>query len=372
MFMLNFGEQYTPVTPSLMIAERYAIEGEVGQGGFGVVYKARDTRERNRLVAIKQINLQALTPREIIDATASYNREVTLLSKLEHANLPRIYEHFSDAEHWYLVMQFISGETLEDYYHKNPGKHLSIKEALDICIQLCSVLEYLHRHDPPIVFRDVKPANVMRTPTGHLYLIDFGIARYFKPKQARDTDLLGSPGYAAPEQYGRGQSTPQTDIYGLGATLQTLLLGEAAENGDTHGMIALPRELRYLLEQMLEMQASKRPRSVTEVKTILQGIKSGVVHSILKGVGAYIIGILLVLLAYFLMALFLFVPGLNMLLLFLVGGFWWLVLGIQALIALTLLCTRRRRMIGLGVLTFPVFAVILWIQSNSWLFHIKF
>src|SRR5947209_20191048 len=90
---------------------------------------------------------------------------------------------------------------------------------------MCKVLEYLNRQQPPVVFRDVKPDNIMRTPMGRLYLIDFGIARRFTEGQSRDTGPLGSPGYAAPEQYGTTQTTPQTDIYGLGATLQTLLTG---------------------------------------------------------------------------------------------------------------------------------------------------
>src|SRR5579859_5273727 len=115
---------------------------------------------RLRQVAIKQINLASLSSRQIIDATDSYNREVTLLSRLSHPNLPRIYDHFTDPEHWYLVMDFIEGETLEEYL--NRVGHLSVKETLNIGIQLANVLGYLHSQEPPVIFRDVKPGNIMR------------------------------------------------------------------------------------------------------------------------------------------------------------------------------------------------------------------
>ncbi len=116
-------------------------------------------------------------------------------------------------------------------------------------MQLSTVLRYLHTHQPPIIFRDVKPANVMRTATGHLYLIDFGIARHFTPGQSRDTSALGSPGYAASEQYGKAQTTVQFDIYSLGATLQTLLTGKDPVEPISGSLYAedVPEKLALLL-----------------------------------------------------------------------------------------------------------------------------
>jgi len=215
--------------PGSLFAFRYRILDKAGEGGFGVIYKAKDLDQHNRLVAIKQINLSLLSPQKMIEATDSYNREVGHLSQLQHENIPRFYDYFTDPGNWYVVMDYIEGETLEDKLQKARRGCFSMQKMLDIGIDLCNVLGYLHAQHPPIIFRDVKPGNIMLTKTGRIYLIDFGIARHYTAGQTRDTAPLGSPGYAAPEQYGKAQTTAQTDIYGLGATLQTLLTGKEQE-----------------------------------------------------------------------------------------------------------------------------------------------
>src|SRR5215471_10081997 len=261
-----------------LLKERYRILVLVGQGGFGAVYKVEDIHDGNRILALKQINLSALTAHEVIEATAAFNREVTLLSDLAFPNLPRIYDHFTDSEHWYLVTDFIEGETLEQYLKKSRNGRLPLKEVLDIGIQLCCVLEYLHTRDPSIIFRDLKPANVMLTPAGHLYLIDFGIARHFKPGQPKDTIPLGSPGYAAPEQYGRAQTTPRADIYSLGALLHQVLTGINPEQNPFRFELAplqaqsIPGRLQSLVRQMVEMDALNRPSRMAVVKQELEQI----------------------------------------------------------------------------------------------------
>ncbi len=267
--------------PGNHLQQRYLIVNQVGTGGFGAVYRARDTLHNDKTVAIKSINLRDLRPQEVIEATDTFNREMTLLSALAHSNLPRVYDHFTDAEHWYLVMDFIGGETLEEYVqHTYSDEHLPLDEVLDIGMQLCTVLDYLHTRQPSIIFRDVKPANIMHTPGGHLYLIDFGIARRFKPGQAKDTIALGSPGYAAPEQYGKAQTTPQADLYGLGATLHHLLTGSDPSENPFHLSPlstfdrAAPPALQELIAQMLELEAEKRPASAAIVKQRLQHIAS--------------------------------------------------------------------------------------------------
>ncbi len=259
--------------PSRLLMKRYRIIEQIGEGGFGVVYKARD-RKRGRIVAIKQITLAALSTREIIDATDSYNRETTILPGLEHNNLPRIYDHFTDPEHWYIVMQYIEGQTLEEMLAKEKDGRLPLEKVLKIGTELCEVLAYLHAQRPPIIFRDVKPGNIMVTRSGHVYLIDFGIARKYRPEQKRDTGALGSPGYAAPEQYGSAQSTARTDIYGLGATLQTMLTGkEPTEGADIKTETKLPAELKILISRMLEQSAYQRPSSMLSVEEGLDTVK---------------------------------------------------------------------------------------------------
>jgi protein kinase-like protein len=263
-----------PLGSGALLAGRYRIVREIGQGGFGSVYRARDMQKRGRLVAIKQIVLDKLKPQEIIEATDTFNREVTLLSALKHPNLPKIYAHFTDTSHWYLVMEYIEGQTLEEYLKRSRRGYFSLRQVLKIGLALAKVLAYLHEQSPAVIFRDVKPANVMLTPTGHVYLIDFGIARRFSPQKSKDTGPLGSPGFAAPEQYGRAQSDPRTDIYGLGATLQTLLTGrdplELRLGQPSLRTKPLPATLQELLTTMLEADATKRPQDMQTVADRLE------------------------------------------------------------------------------------------------------
>ncbi len=265
------------LAPGTLLEGRYKIVQEVGTGGFGSVYRAIDTLVANRHVAIKEIRLQGLKPNEVIDATDTFNREANILSELKHPNLPRIYDSFTAPEHWYLVMDFITGETLETYLDKTGGRLLA-DEVLEIGIQLCTVLDYLHTRQTPVIFRDLKPTNIMITAYKQVYLIDFGAARYFKPGRTKDTIAFGSPGYAAPEQYGRSQTTARSDIYSLGATLHEALTGK--DPGETpfkftftQGTGAtIPADLEDLILRMVEMDASKRPASAKVVKEELQRI----------------------------------------------------------------------------------------------------
>jgi serine/threonine protein kinase len=360
------------VIASPLLNNRYEIICEVGQGGFGIVYKAKDIHSKSQLrqVAIKQINLNSLTPRQIIEVTDSYNREVTLLSRLSHNNLPHIYDHFTDPEHWYLVMDFIHGETLEE--HLNQVGHLSVKETLNIGIQLANVLGYLHSQEPPIIFRDVKPGNIMRLPNGHLYLIDFGIARHFNPTKKRDTGALGSPGYAAPEQYGRAQSTGQTDIFGLGATLTTLLLGEEDANKHTPTP-KIPGKVQRLLNQMLEPDARKRPKNMQAVSQRLQNMLHGPGEVCGKYARSFSLGLLLGSFPYSLMILHVVlarIPLVNALLgtltLILARLFfslWPLVILMQLIATIILLFTPHRRLIGLGIIA--MMAILLLLIMNG-------
>jgi serine/threonine protein kinase len=258
------------------LAQRYFVLEVVGQGGSATVYKVKDCTERDTFAALKQVNLARLSAQESIEATDAYNREITLLSRLRHPNLPRIRDHFADRDHWYLVMDFIEGETLEIILQKSPHGSLPYKRVLDLGITLSNVLAYLHSQHPPIIFRDLKPGNIILTPTGRLFLIDFGIARRYQTGQLKDTIAFGSPGYAAPEQYGKSQTTERSDIYALGATLQTLLTGQEPLDILLYGRstkVNWPDTLQSLIDHMLQQDPQKRPKTATQVKQLLLAIK---------------------------------------------------------------------------------------------------
>ncbi len=260
-----------------ILKQRYIVLAQVGRGGFGAVYKAADTQFGNRLVAIKEMSQSNMNVQELQEATLSFKREAFMLAGLVHPNLPRIYEQFMDNGRSYLVMDFIDGKTLEDHLTDLGQALLPMAKTLNIGIQLCDVLSYLHSRQPSIIFRDLKPANIMLTLAGHIYLIDFGIARHFKPGQSKDTTALGSTGYAAPEQYGKSQTTARADIYSLGATLHQLVTGhDPSDSPFTFAPVVLKDTtllgLNTLLAAMTSVDINKRPATILVVKQELQRI----------------------------------------------------------------------------------------------------
>ncbi|GER83241.1 hypothetical protein KTAU_18780 [Thermogemmatispora aurantia] len=235
------------LSPGALLSGRYRIVALVGKGGFGAVYKALDLRfSARRQVAIKEMGDALLTPNEKARALADFRQEADLLVQLQHPNLPNVSDFFEEAGKAYLVMEFIEGKTLAKILEEHGGP-LDEATVMGWGLELCAVLHYLHTRSQAIIFRDMKPANVMLTLDGQLKLIDFGIARIFKSQVTRDTTLLGSQGYAPLEQYGRGQSDARSDIYALGATLYELLTGELPLDAPTRrlnpGLFQTPRAL---------------------------------------------------------------------------------------------------------------------------------
>ena len=259
--------------PTLLRGGRYQVVQTIGQGGMGAVYKALDLHLSRRVVAIKEMSQQGLAGRELQEATAAFSREAAMLAHLKHGGLPRIYEQFEDGGRRYLVMELIEGQTLERRLEsvQKRGQHVGVEEAISLGCKLCGVLEYLHGQTPPIIFRDLKPANIMLTPEGSVYLIDFGIARFFKPGQAKDTTALGSAGYAPPEQY-RQATSVRSDIYALGATLHAVLTGDDPSLNPFlfRPFLVNPPELERLILRMVNLDEQRRPGSVQEVRERLE------------------------------------------------------------------------------------------------------
>jgi outer membrane protein assembly factor BamB len=188
---------------------------------MGTVYRARDTNFKAiRLVAIKEMISQITDPLVRKKIYTNYERESNILATLRHQSIPRIYDYFIHDERAYLVMEFIQGRDLDDILAETTT-FFSEAQVVAWAIELCDVLDYLHSHKPdPIIFRDIKPSNIMVTPQNHVMVVDFGIAKMFDPTQKNT--MIGTQGYSPPDQY-RGEATPMVDIYALGATMHHLL-----------------------------------------------------------------------------------------------------------------------------------------------------
>lgn len=204
-----------------LVDGKYKILNKIGQGGMSVVYLAMNEKA-NKQWAIKEIRKDGVSNYEVVKQGLIV--ETDLLKKLNHPNLPSIVDVIDRDDTFLIVMDYIEGNSLSKIV-KHQGA-LPQEDVVEWAKQLCDVLGYLHSREPAIIYRDMKPANVMLKPDGNVTLIDFGTAREFKETSVADTTCLGTRGYAAPEQFGgQGQTDARTDIYCLGATLYHLLTG---------------------------------------------------------------------------------------------------------------------------------------------------
>ncbi|HCT90294.1 MAG TPA: serine/threonine protein kinase, partial [Lachnospiraceae bacterium] len=205
---------------------KYKILSKVGQGGMSVVYLALNERA-NKTWAIKEVRKDGV--QDFATIKQRVIAEIDILKGLNHKYLPGIIDILDDDGTFIIVMDYIEGRPLDGVLQENlreKGLPIAAEDVISWGIQLCEVLRYLHTRETPIIYRDMKPSNVMLKPDGKISLIDFGTARIFKEGNSDDTTCLGTPGYAAPEQYGgNGQSGPRSDIYCLGATLHHLVTG---------------------------------------------------------------------------------------------------------------------------------------------------
>jgi len=218
---------------TMLSGGRYRIEKSVASGGMGAVYRAIDTRF-NRPCAVKEMLDEFQSDTERTQAVEWFGREATMLLDLNHPCIPRVRDFFVEGEKHYLVMDFIEGRTLGDILEKegnvmgvNGARGVTEAQARSWGQQICSVLGYLHRQSPPIIFRDLKPSNIMVTERDEVKLIDFGIARTFQAQ--RQSTIIMTIGYAPPEQL-HGMPEPRSDLYASGATLHRILTHHDAAN----------------------------------------------------------------------------------------------------------------------------------------------
>ncbi len=204
-----------------LVDGKYKVLSKIGQGGMSVVYMAINEKA-NKTWAIKEVRKDGVLDFEAVKQ--GLVAETDILKKLSHPNLPSIIDVIDTDDSFIIIMDYVQGVSLNKSLEEGPQKQ---EDVIEWAKQLCDVLGYLHSRQPAIIYRDMKPANIMLKPDGNIALIDFGTAREFKEKNLADTTCLGTVGYAAPEQFGgMGQTDARTDIYCLGATLYHLVTGK--------------------------------------------------------------------------------------------------------------------------------------------------
>jgi serine/threonine protein kinase len=273
-----------PLEPGVVLQQRYHIERLLGGGGMGMVYLAHDQRLSNRRCAIKEMVDHFIDPQQRLEANEYFAREADTLAQLKHSAIPAISDRFDHQNRHYLVMEYVEGRNLEEELAQRGGP-LPEGLVIDVARQLCDVLAYLHGLQPPIIYRDLKPSNVMLTGNGRVVLVDFGIARLFKAQ--RKGTMIGTLGFAPPEQY-QGVADPRSDLYSLGATLHYVLTGRDPEKFPPFSFPpvrqlrpAISSNLAGAIDRALAYEMANRPATVQEFRDMLlygRGLGTGARH----------------------------------------------------------------------------------------------
>lgn len=272
----------------VVLRSRYKIIEFISQGGMGAIYRAEDLRLEGRMCALKEmwvdVNVTTDSNKQI---QAQFHREASTLARLDHPNLPKVSDYFSEDDRDYLVMDFVPGQDLKQAMDEArlKGEFLPERQVLDWAKQILDALEYLHNQDPPILHRDIKPANIKLTPSGTIKLVDFGLVKVMMPDEDRTITVLqgrGTAQYTPLEQYGgdTGHTDVRSDIYSLGATLYHLLTNQPPLDAKTRFLrqrFSLPSELNPTLSPRTEqailhaiaMHPDERPANVADLRTEL-------------------------------------------------------------------------------------------------------
>ena len=279
-----------------ILRKRYEIIELVGQGGMGAVYKANDRRLEGRICAVKEIlpNLaeNSTSKQELEQIAEQFRTEASILARLDHPNLPKVSDYFSNGTREYLVMDFVAGHDLQEMLQdaRRQNEFLTEQQVVNWATQLLDALEYLHEQDPPVLHRDIKPSNIKVTPRGDVKLVDFGLVKVLTHDETRTVTVVqgrGTVAYTPLEQYGgdTGFTDARSDIYSLGATLYHLLAGEppvdAKERFLRPGSLVSLRQLNTNVSPRLEraifqalaMHPNERPSNAREMRDLVLGSK---------------------------------------------------------------------------------------------------
>lgn len=277
------------LSPETILRERYKIIELVGRGGMGATYRAADLRLEGRLCAVKEALPDPETsPGELEQSREQFYQEASTLARLDHANLPKVSDYFTDNDRDYLVMDFVPGQDLSEMLASaiHQGHPLSERQVLSWAGQMCDALNYMHTQTPPVLHRDIKPSNIKITPSGNVKLVDFGLVKVMIPDDQRTITVVqgrGTVQYTPLEQYGgdTGHTDARSDIYSLAATLYHVLTGQAPLDAKARFLkpssLPTPRSLNPSISPQTErailwglaMHPDERPANIAELQTEL-------------------------------------------------------------------------------------------------------
>lgn len=273
-----------------VLHDRYKVREQIGQGGTGSIYLAEDMVLQGRLCALKEVEHNQTLPPEIFkQARDQFFREASVLARLDHPNLPKVSDFFSEGSRDYLVMDFVPGKDLRERMQEARRNNSFLPErlVLDWAAQISQALNYLHQQNPPIIHRDIKPSNLKITPSGLIKLVDFGLVKIMAPDEVTITIIQGqgTAHYTPLEQYGGGDThtDPRADIFSFGSTLYHLLTNEPPTEArkrflDTRSLVR-PREINPHLSSLVEkavlwamaLHPDSRPATVMDFYNALHG-----------------------------------------------------------------------------------------------------
>jgi len=262
-----------------IVHNKYKVIKVIGKGGYSDVYLVEDMAD-NMYLAIKELVIYCTDPAERAEVEKQIRLEVNMLRQLKHPKLPEFKDYFEENQRYYMVMEYIDGEDLVVSYENNMD-YWSVQVVLKLAIELCSMFEYLHSQNPPVIFKDLKPQNIMIDKSGEIRLIDFGISKYYGSKTMPAARAV-SANFSSPEQYTSIGTDMRTDIYSLGATLYYMFTGDkpldSVKRMITPGEFKKPgtlnpsvtEELEAIILKAMELKKEKRYQSVSEMKRELE------------------------------------------------------------------------------------------------------